>query len=160
MNTSYIHIIKGKPAIWITALLFTSVGFIFTFIIPSVYVSPIEDSTLLSAIFTITGIVFLIIGGIIFIMSLTSLYVKTRYPQKEDLFFWWINFIGGLAGALTFALPSTFIYPLYSLIPYEYRLLAKNIDIMLPIFTGIGILVDIAILYIARNQFKNKPHWK
>lgn len=227
MRSTYSVILRGKAVFWIVAVLFTGIGLVFAFLVPSlvmesgpdtvratarvvsvsekngmfyttveftadgtktvraqsstssnyrraegstvsiVYkkshpgsVSFTDDIKVLVTVFSILGWIFTVIGGVILLMTIASLYLRIKSPQNEDTFYWWINFTGGMMGALVFALPSTFIYPLFTLLPSQVKQQAQNTTILLPVFTAVGILVCTGIFFIGRNQYRKRPQWK
>lgn len=123
-------------------------------------VSFTADMYTMKYIFRITGIILLLIGSPVFLLTLVSLYVSVKSPENETAFFWWINFSGGLAGALIFAIPSTLIYPIFKLLPENIQKQAQNASILLPVFTAVGLLASTGIFFIARRQFRARPRWK
>ncbi len=85
-----------------------------------------------------------------------SWYTEFRgHPEKYSRWLWWVNLVGGLVGALLFAIPSTFVLP--------FLLLADGGSEFIwlgALFTVIGVLATVAIVAIAVRQYKQRPHWK
>ncbi|HPS59192.1 MAG TPA: DUF3592 domain-containing protein [Spirochaetota bacterium] len=123
-------------------------------------VSFTTDLSVMSFEFKIPGLIVLVLGAAVFLLIMVSLLIKRKSPQNENTFFWWINFTGGMTGALVFAIPSMFIYPIFTLFPENIKQQAQNTSILLPIFTIVGILVSIVIFFIARSQYRGRPRWK
>ncbi len=118
-----------------------------------------ENDELLIA-FKIIGLVFMILGIIILMLTLPSIIIKIYSPQNTDFWFWWVNFIGGMSGALVFSLPSTFIWLIYIILPENIKSAFTGKFFLLWIFTAVGILVNVGIFFIARSQLKGRPLWK
>ncbi len=123
-------------------------------------VSFTDDLAMIILVFKVLGWILLVIGGILFILNLISIVFKIKSPENEHTFFWWINFTGGMLGALSFAIPSTFIIPLLKILPEHIRQQAQHTSILLPVFTVAGILVDAAIFFVARWQLRGRPRWQ
>lgn len=102
---------------------------------------------------------YIVPGGTVFILIIVSSIIKIKSPQNEKTFFWWVNFTGGMMGALLFAIPSMFIYPIYLLFPENIKQQAQNASIILPLFTIVGIIVGIGLFFIARSQYRGRPRW-
>jgi hypothetical protein len=131
---------RGAAAYWIASLTFTLVGVVFTVL--GVWV---EETLLL------VGVPFLFLGGLILVMLIYSLYLKLNRPEKHPTWLWWVNFVGGLAGALLFAIPSTFVLPVL--------LLAGLADFVWlgALFTVIGAMATVAVGAIAVRQYRQRP---
>lgn len=112
------------------------------------------------ALFKITGYIFFILGAFIFILTLPSLFIKFFYPQNSDYWFWWVNFTGGMVGALIFSVPSAFIWVIYYFLPEDIRISFSGKSFLLWIFTVVGIFVNIGLFFIAKAQLKGRPVWK
>lgn len=143
----------GRPAVGDSIDIMYRKGNVHDIVIPA-------DTGIMKTVSVILGSVLLFIGVVILLLCFALLCVQVRYPQNEEVFIWWINFTGGMTGALSFSLPSTLIYPLFKLLPQEMKNQAQNTGIMLPVFTAVGILVNIAIFFIARSQLRGRPEWK
>ena len=58
------------------------------------------------------GWTFLLLGLLVLLPMLFTLHIRRSDRERERVWHWWINFIGGLAGALVFAVPATLIFPM------------------------------------------------
>lgn len=112
------------------------------------------DSTLL---FRGLALLFAIIGGLILAMSVGALYVRFRCPWNEDAWFWWANFLGGLAGAASVAVPFLLCYPLSLWLPDT---LGRAPAGLLILFTVIGIVLCPALYFVGRAQLSGRPRWR
>jgi len=126
---------------------------------PDDFFVPGENDDLLYA-FKMIGLVFLILGISILLLTLPSIMIKIKYPQNTDFWFWWVNFVGGMMGALLFSLPSTFIWAIYLLLPDKAQAAFSGKFFLLWIFTAVGLLVNAGIFFIAKSQLKGRPVWK
>ncbi len=111
-------------------------------------------------ILKIIGLIFFILGCFIFISALLSLMIKIASPQNADFGNWWVNFTGGMLGAFSFSMPSTFIWAIYFYLPHHIQSAFLEKSFILWIFTGVGILVNIAVFFIAKSQLQGRPRWK
>ncbi len=135
--------LKGAAAFWIAALLFILVGGAFT----AVGVEAEE-------IFLVIGIPFLCLGAFILILLIYSLYLKLAHPENYETWLWWVNFIGGMAGALTFAVPSMLALPILLLMEMDSEALLIGAS-----FSVIGLAVTIGIWFVAKKQYRERPRW-
>ncbi len=173
MRTSLYFIFKGKAGFWAFAIIFIITGVIFAFVVPELIthaetdsiqnraqdVSAAADLSVMSFVFRLLGWILLVPGATVFILIIVASIIKIKSPQNEGAFFWWINFTGGMMGALLFAIPSMFIYPIFLLLPENIKQQAKNTSMILPLFTIVGIIAGIAIFFIARSQYRGRPRW-
>ena len=137
--------IKGAAPFWIAALLFILLGGAFT--ATGVWAEEI--------FFVIVGVPFLCLGALILPLLIYSLYLKSAQPENYKTWLWWVNFIGGLAGALTFAIPSMLMLPIL-------LLLIEMDDEALLIGAGfsiVGLAVMIGVWFVARKQYRERPRW-
>jgi hypothetical protein len=96
---------------------------------------------------------------------LATLYIRRTQPDHEAVWYWWINFIGGLLGALAFAVPATLMLPIFllayllqpnELFPDNSTTTAKNLAIA-ALFTVVGIITLTATVYLARLKLHQEP---
>ena len=142
-NRGWIHEIRGAAGFWIAGLVFLLVGTAFT-AVGALVLEPL----------VFIGIPFLVLGGLILILLIYSLYLKLRHPENYEAWLWWINFIGGLLGALTFALPSTFALPILLILEVDEAPLWIG-----ALFSAVGLGVLVATWLIARRQLQDRPRW-
>ncbi len=112
------------------------------------------------AVMKIIGWIFLGIGGATLFFCLGSFYVIAKSPENETTYFWWADFVLGQMGVLSFALPATFIYPIFLLLPEPVRSSARDSEMLLWIFTGAGLLVDVVIFFMVRSIWRARPKWR
>lgn len=132
---------KGAAAFWIAGFVFALVGVVFT------AVGMLEEK-----FFLFIGLPFLGLGLIVLILLIHSLYLKAKHPEKYPGWLWWVNFIGGLSGALLFAVPSTFALPVLLLLG-----MAEFIW-MGALFSAVGLITLAAMTLIGVAQYKKRPH--
>jgi len=135
--------LEGAAAFWIAALLFILVGGAFTAV-----------GVLLEEFLLFIGIPFLCLGALILILLIYSLYLKLRQPENYETWLWWVNFIGGLAGALTFAIPSTLALPILLLLEMDDAAFLIG-----ALFSVIGLAVTVGVWFVARKQYRERPSW-
>jgi hypothetical protein len=113
----------------------------------------------------ILGYIFLTLGLLVFVPLVAGLHVGKHHPEKLPALYWWINFLGGLMGALAFALPSSLALPgLYLAYLRRPNMLFEGGDtfgsthLMLGIiFSALGVLVLVALWFVARWQLRGRP---
>ena len=135
--------IRGAAAYWLATLIFILVGIAF------VAVGVAEEE-----IFLFVGIPFLCLGIAVLVLLIYSLYLKLKHPENYETWLWWINFIGGLAGALTFSVPSTLVLPILLLVEGDDETVVIG-----AVFSVIGLGVTIAVGLLARRQYQRRPQW-
>ncbi|MFH0886633.1 MAG: DUF3592 domain-containing protein [bacterium] len=106
----------------------------------------------------IGGLISIIFGIILLFLSLPGIYLKKKAPYNVEVWYWWVRFMGGLLGALLFAIPASLTYFIINMLPENLRT-TPNTWIIVAAFTAVGIIVDIAIIAIAIWQFRNRPRW-
>ncbi len=135
--------LEGAAAFWIAAILFILVGGAFTAV-----------GVEIEGAFLIIGVPFLALGLLILPLLIYSLYLKFAQPENYKTWLWWVNFIGGLAGALTFAVPSTLALPILLLAEMEDEALLIGVG-----FSVVGLAVTIGVWFVARKQYRERPRW-
>lgn len=123
-------------------------------------VSFTDDLDMIKYVFRTIGLIFFFIGSSVFLLMIASIYIRIKSPENENVFLWWINFAGGMTGALVFAVPSALVYPIFKLLPENIQKQAQNTSILLPLFTALGLLVCTGIFFLARRQLRSRPRWK
>jgi hypothetical protein len=134
--------LKGAAPFWVAALVFLLVGVVL------IVVGVEEEEALLYA-----GIPCALLGLLLLAMLIYSLYLKLGQPENYAVWLWWVNFGGGMAGALLFAIPSTLAAPI---------LLVLEEDEMLwigALFSAVGLAVSAGVALLARRQLRDRPRW-
>jgi len=111
------------------------------------------------------GYIFLALGIFILVPLMAGLHLRKNHPEKLPALYWWTNFLGGMLGALSFALPSSLALPgLYLAYRMRPNMLFEKGDtfgsthLMLGIiFSALGVLVLIALWFMARWQLRGRP---
>ena len=96
---------------------------------------------------------------------LATLFFHRTQPEREAVWHWWINFIGGLAGALVFAVPATLMFPVF-LIAYLTRpnalvpndAVAANNLWLAVLFSVIGLAVLALLFFVGRKMVREKKN--
>ena len=135
--------IKGAAPFWIAALLFILTGSAFT-----------AAGVWAEGVFLVIGVPFLCLGAFILPLLIYSLYLKFAQPENYKTWLWWVNFIGGLAGALTFAIPSMLMLPILLLIGMDDEALLIGAG-----FSVVGLAVTIGVWFVGRKQHRERPRW-
>ena len=137
------YALQGAAAYWVAALLFILIGGAFTAV-----------GVWIEELFLIIGLPFLCLGALVLILLIYSLYLKLAHAENYETWLWWVNFIGGLAGALTFAIPSTLALPLLLLLEMDEQALLIGAG-----FSVVGLAVTIGVWFVARKQYRERPRW-
>lgn len=137
---SWYHEFRGAARFWIAALVFALAGMAFT-----------VAGALVEPFFLLIGLPFLGLGLLILALLVYGLNLKRQNPERYQDWLWWVNFIGGLAGALLFAVPSTLALPILLLLDLPTETLWIG-----ALFSVIGVASLIGIGLIARWQYNQK----
>ncbi len=150
VEKSWYLAIKKAAAYWIAGIVFTLAGGAF-----------VAVGALIERFFLIIGIPFLGLGSLILALLIYSLYLNVKHPENYGVWLWWINFIGGLSGALLFAIPSTLALPILLLIERAGADLdlAPEARLIGAAFSVIGLAVMAVVWLVARRQYRGRPRW-
>jgi hypothetical protein len=110
---------RGPARLWAASIVFTALGPALAFELPSRVPELVRDP-LGAVALQVLGWTFLLLGLLVLLPMLVTLYIRKQDREREAVWHWWINFIGGLAGALVFAVPATLTLPLM-LLAYSTR---------------------------------------
>lgn len=151
-----------RVQLWVASISFTLIGALLLFVFPRYTPGLAADPIGAVAIFAL-GVAFLALGLLVLVPMLVSLYVARRHPGDEVRWHWWSNFIGGIAGALVFAVPATLMLPGFA-IAYLMRpnvlfppgvSPAKHLWLA-ALFTVLGVLTLVATWFLARMRLREK----
>ena len=137
------HETRGSRAYWLATLVFILVGVAFAVV-----------GALTEKVFLFIGIPFLCIGTVLLALLIYSLHLKARDPENYGTWLWWVNFVGGLCGALLFSIPSTLALPMLLLAGVETESLWLG-----ALFSAVGVAVTVAVWLVARRQYGQRPRW-
>ncbi|MFZ5918745.1 MAG: hypothetical protein ACOYZ7_17555 [Chloroflexota bacterium] len=138
---SWYHEFRGAARFWIAALVFALAGITFTVV-----------GALVEPFFLFIGLPFLGLGLLILALLVYGLNLKRQNPERYPIWLWWVNFIGGLAGALVFAAPSTLALPILLLVDVPSETIWIG-----ALFSVIGIVTLVIITLIAKWQYGKRP---
>ena len=119
MSWGYRIELRGPAKLWTASIVFTALGLVIALWLPRHFRLGEADPIAAFAIGAL-GWAFLVLGLAILVPMLATLYLRRRQPGQEPAWHSWINFIGGLLGALIFAIPATLMLPVF-LIAYLAR---------------------------------------
>ena len=106
--------LRGPAKLWTASIVFTTVGVGIAFWLPRYLPLGEEDAIGAFAVGAL-GWAFLVLGLSGLVPMLATLYIRRAQPGQERAWHWWINFIGGLLGALMFAIPAALMLPVFLL---------------------------------------------
>ena len=161
MRFSFWFELRGPARLWAASIVFTVVGVFLVFGFSRFFTMGDQDAFPLLSV-RIFGSVFLVLGLIVLAPMLASLFVV---PVDRAAWHWWANFIGGLLGALTFAVPATLMFPIFLLaylvrpnilFPVDSVDTTKNLGIA-ALFSLIGLVTLIATIVLARLKLRQDP---
>ena len=110
---------RGPARLWAASIVFTALGAALVFWLPARVPELVRDP-LAAVALPVLGWTFLLLGLLVLLPMLVTLNIRRQDREREAVWHWWINFIGGLAGALVFAVPATLTLPLM-LLAYSAR---------------------------------------
>jgi len=150
-----------SPArLWAASVVFVVLGTLLAFAAPPLLESPGQDEAVPLVTRTLGG-TFLVLGLVVLLPMLLSL--RLADPASRKRFHWWINFVGGLLGALAFGVPAALAFPvmfvayqrgLASLDPNDADA-AHNLAIA-AVFSLSGVVVLVALFVVARRLLRTK----
>jgi hypothetical protein len=104
--------LRGATKLWVASIFFTLLGALLAWSLPD-YFPAIGQDPIASMAIRVLGWTFIGLGLLVLVPMLATLYVRARHPGQEANWYEWINFFGGLAGALAFAIPATLMFPVF-----------------------------------------------
>jgi hypothetical protein len=156
--------LRGPARLWAASLGFTVVGASLVWAMPRV--APVLMADPFGALaLACLGWVFLGLGLPALVALVLTLTFRRRDPDRAAAWHWWINFLGGLAGALVFAVPAKLLLPLMLgaywtrpnlLFPTESGLAGKNLGLG-ALFTVVGCVTLAATWWLARLKLRESP---
>jgi hypothetical protein len=165
---SFYYQLQGAPKLWVSSIVFIVVGGILLVFAPSLVTQSGAQDWIGKVALQALGGTFLGLGTVVFLLMIAGLYVQPSAPQNKEVFLWWVDFIGGLLGAASFAVPATFVLPLL----YWAYLQRPNVlypdssvnfshDFFLGLlFSTLGIASSIAVYSLARSLLRRRPRWR
>lgn len=155
--------LRGPTKLWAGSVLFVLLGALIAFYFPH-YFPAVEQDVVGSLAVRALGWTFLGLGVLVLVPMLATLYVRARQPGREANWYPWINFVGGLAGALAFAMPATLMFPVFfaayltrpnALIPSD-AVAANNLWVA-ALFSVIGLAALVLIYILVRLKLRAQP---
>ena len=105
-------------------------------------------------VFLYVGIPFACLGAFLLALLVYGLHLKARDPGNYDAWLWWVNFLGGLSGALLFCIPSTLALPILLVLGERTESLWLG-----GLFSAVGVVVTAVVWLVARRQYRARPRW-
>jgi len=161
MRWSFWVELQGATKLWVASTVFIIVGALIAFAVPFV-VQPSQDRDLVFLLLRVLGGIFIALGIAVLVPMLATLFVAA---ERREHWHWWINFIGGLLGALAFAVPAALMFPVF-LIAYLTRpnalmesdaVAANNLGIA-ALFSLIGMAVLVFLFFVGRKIVREKKN--
>jgi hypothetical protein len=148
---------------WIASVTFTVIGILCLIYLPGIFDRDLETGAAIIGLRLLGG-TFLGLGGLGLVWVLGDLYLKFTRSDRREKWFWWGNFLLGILGALTYAIPATFIFPLFVFAYLNRPNLffpaggnANEILMLGAIFSVTGGLTLWAAYLPAREKYKQRP---
>ncbi len=162
MRWSFWIELREAAKLWVASTGFLIVGALIAFALPNV-VQPSEQSRE-AALFALRALggTFILLGFAVFLPMLASLFFA---PEQRETWHWWINFIGGLLGALAFAVPAALMFPVFFfaylmrpnvLVPND-AVATNNLGIA-ALFSVIGLAVLALLFFVGRKMVREKKN--
>jgi hypothetical protein len=115
------------------------------------------DLSLVRGALSFLAAVMSLIGVALLFFCVGSLAVGARNPENLRAWWWWANFVTGIMGALSFALPSILVYPVYLValprLPAAWPLLYL-------VFSIVGVIVLAVTILTGRRFARERPRWR
>lgn len=165
MHWSFWYELRGPVKLWAASISFLVIGVLITFGIPAV-MEQTQDRANVVPLARVLGGAFIVLGLAVLIPMLLTLRLA---KEQRESWHWWINLVGGLLGALAFAVPAALMFPVFfvayilrpnPLIP-DQAAAVNNLGIA-ALFSVIGVVV-LGLLYIIVPKMvrkrKNPLEW-
>ena len=150
-----------RARLWIASSVFALVGMALIVVLPQSLPS-LQDELIARWAVTALGWTFLLLGAAVLIPMMLSLRIARKQPGREEQWHRWINLLGGLAGALAFAIPASVMFPVFA-IAYIQRpnvLFAVGAGTsnlwVAALFSFLGVIVLAATYFLARSQIRRQ----
>jgi hypothetical protein len=170
LHFSWSYQLQGPAALWVASSVFVVVGGLIAFFLPAVLPRPPDPQAAPERailLVRLLGGVFLLLGGLPLALLFGGLVVQRRSPQNLHVWYWWINFLGGLLGACAFAVPASLLFPIFGVLYLcrpnalfaDESVASKNLMVGL-VFSAIGGVVLVGIYFIGRSMYRERPRWQ
>ena len=155
--------LQGATKLWVASIFFTLLGAVIAWVFPLLFPAIGRDPLVSFAIGAL-GWAFIGLGLLVFVSMLGTLYIRATRPGHEEVWHWWINFAGGLAGALLFAVPATLMLPVFCVaylrrpnVLFPSDAAAANNLWIAALFSVIGLVVLAVIRVLVRLKLRENP---
>lgn len=170
LHFSWSYQLQGPAALWVASSVFVVIGGLIAFVLPAVLPRPPDPEAAAEPailLLRLLGGVFLTLGGIPLSLMLGGVIVQRRSPQNLHVWYWWVNFLGGLLGACAFAVPSSLLFPVFGVLYLcrpntlfaDESVASKNLLVGL-VFSVVGWIVLVGIYFIGRSMYRERPRWQ
>lgn len=153
--------LRGPAKLWVASIVFIVIGALIAFGVP-VIVQPTQDRDLILLLLRVLGGTFIVLGFAVLLPMLATLFIAKEHRENWH---WWINFLGGLLGALAFAVPATLMFPVFfiayltrpnALVPND-AVAANNLGVA-ALFSVIGMVVLALLFFLGRKIVREKKN--
>jgi len=153
--------LTGAAKLWAASIVFVILGGLLALLAPA-FIEPHDpDDEVALLVMRVLGGLFLALGLAVLLPMLVSLRIAD--PVRRDRFYWWVNFMGGLLGALSFAVPAALAFPIFlaayvtrpnALVPDDLEAV-NNLGVS-AMFSLVGIVVLIALFFVGREMLRTR----
>ena len=155
--------LRGPTKLWVASIFFTMLGVLIAWALPGYFPAIGQDTIALFALRAL-GWTFFGLGLLVLVPMIATLYVRAAHPGQEARWYEWINFAGGLAGALAFAIPATLMFPAFfwaylarpNVLFPDDAVVTNNLWIA-ALFSIIGLAVFALVYYLLRPKLRKQP---
>ncbi len=158
----------GPKGAWIAGTVFFVTGLVMGTAVPTwLSGGPAEPPTTAAleaaVLFRVTGWTFLGLGGVILALMTIGLWIGVSWPHRLPAWHWWVGFVGGLMGALLFAVPATLAFP------FLHYMGRRPPGLLFPemgrspedlwigaLFSALGLLVLIVLVPLSRHLVRSR----
>lgn len=157
MRWGFWYTATTRQAGWAAGIVFTILGLLIVFAVPPLFASD-PDAVTMRRVLEVFGGVVLVLGIAALLWMLGDLVLKLTGSPRRAAWLWWGNFALGVAGTLSFAIPSVLVLPAMLFLPDLFAGQDVTRDLWLGVlFFVVGGITLIALLILGRMKLRERP---
>jgi len=154
---------------WIAGAVFFVTGLVMGIAVPAWLTGgsdglPTTAALEAALLFRITGWTFTGLGSLVLGLMTIGLWIGVHGPDRLRVWHWWVGFVGGLVGALLFAVPAVLAYPFLYYMGRRpagalFSDMGRSPEDMWTgaLFSALGVVVLLVLVPLARHRVRGRP---